>query len=111
MRNDDDIYNEIGRILFEVAPDGARKIIMRARLSRELDSCEYKYDYIDEQGNVAWFTAGGRANTDILDLLTELRLWHVENKLTGGLSAWNGLEVVLDLVKSKINIDFFYPEN
>jgi hypothetical protein len=59
--------------LFEIAPSGACKIIMRAQLSQELDSCEYEYDYIDEQGNVAWFTAGGRANTDMLDLLTELR--------------------------------------
>lgn len=109
MRSDDDIYNDIGGILFEIAPDGACKIIMRAQLSQELDSCEYEYDYIDEQGNVAWFTAGGRANTDILDLLTELRSWYVENKLTGGLPAWSGCEVTLDLVKVKISIDFIYP--
>ena len=57
---------------------------MRTQLSQELDSCEYEYDYIDEQGNIAWFTAGGRANKGILDLLTELRSWYVENKITGG---------------------------
>ena len=109
MRSDDDIYNDIGGILFEIAPSGACKIIMRAQLSQELGSCEYEYDYIDEQGNVAWFTAGGRANTDMLDLLIELRSWYVENKLTAGLSAWCGCEVTLDLVKAKISIDFIYP--
>lgn len=109
MRSDNDIYNDIGGILFEIAPNGACKIIMRAQLSQELDSCEYEYDYIDEQGNVAWFTAGGRANTDILDLLTELRSWYLENKLTAGLPAWSGCEVTLDLVKVKISIDFIYP--
>lgn len=109
MRSDDDIYNDIGVILFEVAPKGACKVIMRAQLSQELGSCEYEYDYVDEQGGVAWFTAGGRANTDILDLLTELRSWYVENKLTGGLPVWNGCVVILDLVKVKISIDFIYP--
>lgn len=109
MRNDDDIYNDIGSILFEIALGGACKVIMRARLSQELDSCEYEYDYIDEQGDVAWFTAGGRANTDIFDLLTELRSWYVNNKLTGGQPAWTGCEVTLDLVKVKISIDFVYP--
>jgi hypothetical protein len=109
MRSDDDIYNDIGSILFQIAPDGACKIIMRAQLSQELDSCEYEYDYIDKQGNVAWFTAGGRANTDILALLTELRSWYVENKLTGELPAWSGCEVTLDLVEVKISIDFVYP--
>lgn len=109
MRNDDDIYNDIGSILFEIAPGGACKVIMSARLSQELDSCEYEYDYIDEQGDVAWFTAGGRANTDIFDLLTELRSWYVNNKLTGGQPAWTGCEVTLDLVKVKISIDFVYP--
>ena len=59
MRSDDDIYNDIGGILCEIAPGGACKVIMRAQLSQELDSCEYEYDYIDERGNVAWFTAGG----------------------------------------------------
>ncbi|MFF7707579.1 hypothetical protein [Pseudomonas sp. NPDC007930] len=108
MRSDDDIYNDIGGVLIEVAPAGACKIIMRVQLSQELDSCEYEYDYIDEQGVVAWFTAGGRANTDILKLLTELCSWYVENKLTGGLPAWSGCEVILDLVKVKISIDFIY---
>lgn len=108
MRSDDDIYNAIGSTLFNIAPDGACKVIMRAQLSQELDGCEYEYDYIDEQGAVAWFTAGGRANTDIFELLIELRSWYVENKLTGGQPAWSGCEVVLDLVKVRISIDFIY---
>ena len=108
MRSDDDIYNDIGRILFELAPKGACKVIMRAQLSQELDSCEYEYDYFDEQDNVSWFTAGGRANTDMLSLLIELRHWYVENRLTGDLPVWNGCEATLDLIKVKLNINFLY---
>lgn len=111
MRSDDDIYNDIGGILFGIAPVSACKVIMRAKLSQELDSCEYEYDYIDEESNASWFTAGGRANTDILELLIELRSWYFVNKLTGGLPAWSGCEVTLDLVKVKITIDFIYPED
>lgn len=109
MRSDDDIYNDIGRLLFEAAPKAACKVIMRAKLSRELDSCEYEYDYVDEQGNSFWFTAGGRTNLNILDLLVELRSWYVKNKLTAEMPVWTGCEVTLDLVKVKISINFIYP--
>lgn len=80
---------------------------MQAQLSMELDTCKYKYDFIDEHGEISWFTGGGRANTDMLKLLTELRQWYIDNKLTAGAAAWNGCEVVLDLVNTKIGIDFF----
>lgn len=34
MRSDDDVYSDIASILFKVAPGGACKVIMRARLSQ-----------------------------------------------------------------------------
>jgi hypothetical protein len=110
MRSDSDIYNDIGAILFDVAPKGACKVVMRAQLAQELDTCEYEYDFVDEQGNVSWFTAGGRANTDMLKLLVELRHWYFENKLTAGMSVWNGCEVTIDLVGGKIGVEFIYSQ-
>ncbi|CAI8816966.1 MULTISPECIES: hypothetical protein [Pseudomonas] len=108
MRGDNDIYNDIGAILFDVAPKGACKVVMRAQLAPELDSCEHEYDFVDEQGNVSWFTAGGRVNTDMLKLLVELRHWYFQNKLTAGMSAWSGCEVMIDLVERKVGVEFIY---
>lgn len=63
---------------------------------------------MDEQDNAAWFTAGGRANREILELLVELRTWHIKNGLTGGLAIWNDCEVTLDLIKKNLNIKIIY---
>ncbi|MDU9393750.1 hypothetical protein [Pseudomonas sp. zfem002] len=104
MRSDDDIYNDLGGVLLQVAPEGSCKIIMRAKLSKGLDSCEC--DCIHEGDNVSWFTAGGRANTDMLGLLIELRRWCFNNKPAGGLPLWGGCEVVLNLVGFGVIIDF-----
>ncbi|KTB56531.1 hypothetical protein AO067_02985 [Pseudomonas viridiflava ICMP 13104] len=109
MRNDSEIYNDMGAVLVAIAPKDACKVIMRAKLSEELDTCSYEYDYIDDHGKSAWLTAGGRANTDMLDLLVELRKWYIKNKLTADLPAWNGCEVTLDLANEKLGIDFTYP--
>jgi len=110
MRSDLDIHNDIGSILAAIAPEGACQVIMRAKLSSELDTCQYEYDAVYEQGNTTWFTAGGRANTDMLALLVELRRWYIKNKLTAGHTAWDSCEVRLDLAKVKINFTFTYPE-
>jgi hypothetical protein len=108
MRNDSEIYNRIGEILMGAAPEGARKIIARAKLSKDLDSCEYEYDYIDEQGEASWFTVGGRVNTEMLSLLVELRCWYVENNLAAGLPVWDGCEITINLEEVKIAINFIY---
>lgn len=109
MRSDSEIHNDIGSILFNIAPAGATNVTMLAQLSKELDTCKYKYDYIDEQGKNSWFTGGGRANTDMLMLLKELRQWYIDKNLTSDAPAWIGCEVSLDLINSKIGIDFIYP--
>jgi len=108
MRNDSDIYNDIGAVLLKIAPKGSCRILMRASLSRDSDSCEYEYDSVDNEGKASWFTAGGRANMDMLGYLVELQNWYVENKLTSGLPVWCGCEVTLDLESMKININFSY---
>jgi len=42
MRNDQEIYKDIGTVLYSIAPDEAKKIIMRAELSPENDHCKYE---------------------------------------------------------------------
>jgi len=108
MRNDSDIYNDIGAILLKIAPRGSCKIVMRANLSQDSDSCEYEYDSVDNAGETSWFTAEGRANMDMLGCLVELQKWYVENKLTSGLPVWRGCQVKLNLDSMKISIDFSY---
>lgn len=110
MRNDQEIYKDIGTVLYSIAPDQAKKIIMRAELSPENDHCKYEYDYLDATDEIQWLTAGGRVNTDILRYLVELRNYYIENNLTNGRPAWHGCEVTLDIEKMKLNIDFRYDD-
>ncbi|MCA6223137.1 immunity protein YezG family protein [Photorhabdus antumapuensis] len=110
MRSDQEIYKDIGLILYSIVPDEARKIIMRADLSPEGDHCAYEYDYIDNSGNTEWLTAGGQANTDMLRYLVELRNYYMDNNLTNDRTVWHGCEVTLDVEQMKLNIDFKYED-
>ena len=108
MRNEQEIYKDIGTVLYSITPDEAKKIIMRAVLSPENDHCKYEYYYLDNADETRWLTAGGRANTDILRYLVELRNYYIDNNLTNGHPAWHGCEVTLDIETLKINFDFKY---
>ena len=103
-------FNEIGSLLYGIAPDDAQKIIMRASLSDESDTCEYEYDYIDNENTLKWLTAGGGANTNMLHNLVELQNYYIENNLTNGLPVWKSCEATLDLEKMQINIHFKYED-
>ncbi|MEQ5094379.1 hypothetical protein [Proteus terrae] len=108
MKTDQEIYNNIGTLLYNIAPNEAKKINMRANLSVEGNTCEYEYDYLDNENSLKWFTAGGVANTHMLHNLVELRNYYIEHNLTNDLPIWKGCEVTLDLETMKINIDFKY---
>ncbi|WP_156115477.1 MULTISPECIES: hypothetical protein [Xenorhabdus] len=43
--SDDKLYSEIGRILYESAPDNAQKILLDVELSPENDHAKFLYDY------------------------------------------------------------------
>ncbi|MGG7448518.1 hypothetical protein ACQ3G7_20880 [Kosakonia oryzendophytica] len=109
MRTDQEIYNDIGSILLAVVPDTGSKVIMRAELSPENDHCKCEFDYVDKlTGKMNWFSAGARANSDLLDLLVELRNYFLANFNSQEKPFWHGCEVTVDVESLKINIDFKY---
>lgn len=111
MRNDQEIYNDIGSILLAIAPDGASKVIMRATLSPENDHCKCEFDYVDQlTRKTNWFSAGAEANSDLMDLLVELRQFFVAMFNSQEKPFWHGCEVTVDVETLKIHIDFNYDD-
>ena len=106
---DDELYSEIGRILFESAPENAQIILLDAELSPEDDHAKFLYDYVDTKGVKTWFLPGTPATDSLLlERLVELRKYFVANNLTNGKPAWHGCLVTVDLEKMKINLDHRY---
>lgn len=111
MRSDQDIYNDIGRVLLSVAPDNISKIIMRAELSPESDHCKCEFDYVDKiTGDTNWFSAGAQANGKLLDLFIELRNFFVDNFKSQEKPFWHACEVTVNVETLNINIDFKYDK-
>jgi len=109
MRTDQEIYKDITSILLAVVPDAALKVIMRAELSPGNDHCKCEFDYVDKlTGKINWFSAGARANGDLLDLLVELRNYFVANFNSQEKPFRHGCKVTVDVEKLKINFDFKY---
>lgn len=108
MEISNNIYNDIGSILANACPNNAKKVIVRAELDAEEDACTYKFDYIDNKERLDWFDPDGRAIGDLTDQLVRLKHYFIDNTLTNGQSIWHGCEVILDLEKGKIHIDFKY---
>jgi hypothetical protein len=106
---DDELYSEIGRILFESAPENAQMILLDAELSPDDDHAKFLYDYVDDQGAKTWFLPGTPA-TDrlLLEKLVELRKFYIKQNLTNGLPAWHGCLVTVDLERMKINFEYHY---
>lgn len=107
--SDDELYSEIGRILFESAPENAQIILLDAELSPEDDHAKFLYDYVDTKGVKTWFLPGTPATDSLLlERLVELRKYFVANNLTNGKPAWHGCLVTVDIEKMKINLDYRY---
>lgn len=102
------IYNEIGQLLFNIAPEGAKTVIMKAELSPDEDHCKCQFDYINKSNDIKRFLGGARANRDMLDYLVKLRQYSIDNNLTNGLPAWVGCIVTVDIENAKIDIEFKY---
>lgn len=110
MKELDMLHNRIGQLLVDTGPEDAQKILVRATLSPEGDTCEYEYDYIDNEGHEDWFLPDAHTSYDLRLLLVELRKYYVENNLTNDHPTWNGCLLTVDLEKMKINIEFKYED-
>lgn len=107
--HDNELYSEIGRILFESAPEDAQTILLDAELSAENDHAKFLYDYVNKRGEKTWFLPGTPATDGLLlDKLVELRRFYIKQDVTVGQSAWHGCLVTVDLEKMKINFEYRY---
>lgn len=109
MRKDNDIYNDIGQLLFNISPKNSKKIILQAEFSPEGDVCTFLYDYVDTKNNTMWFeNESAQVSGKLMDYLLELKQYTLDNNLSNGYPIWTGCIVTVDIENSKINIDFKY---
>ncbi|WLG89154.1 antitoxin YezG family protein [Pseudomonas cucumis] len=107
--SEDDIYLELGQILFGTAPESAVKVIVTAEVSPESDHCKLLFNYIDGSGVEDWFRPNSpHVDINLLKGLGALRKIYKENAMTGGHPMWSGCTITLDVVVGKLAIDFKY---
>ncbi|HEN3637551.1 TPA: hypothetical protein U5E40_002178 [Yersinia enterocolitica] len=110
MNELDDLHNKIGQLLIDAGPIDADKIIARARLPLDGESCEYEYDYIDQKGEKGWFVPDKVASYDLRLLLVKMRNFYIQNNMTNGKPAWIGCEIAIDIPEEKISISLQYDD-
>ena len=108
--NEQSLYKNIGQLLIVAGPLSAVKIIARVELFSEGDGGKCEFDYISESGDQNWFDPDGRAIGDLTDLLLKLRECYLLNGLTAEGAPWSGCEIVVDVVSSKLSIDYKYED-
>ena len=81
MNELDDLHNKIGQLLVDAGPANAMKIIARAKLSLDGESCEYEYDYLDQEGDEDWFVPDKLASHDLRLLLVKMRDFYIRRPL------------------------------
>lgn len=110
MNELDDVHNKIGKLLIDAGPTDADKIIARAKLPLDGESCEYEYDYIDQQGKGDWFVPDKLASRDLRLLLVEMRDFYIKNNMTNGKPAWTACAITVDIPEEKIQISLQYDD-
>ncbi|MBP2198989.1 hypothetical protein [Pantoea cypripedii] len=110
MKELDDLQNKIGQLLVYAGPENAKKIIARAKLPLDGESCEYEYDYIDQSDSEDWFVPDKLASHDLRLLLVKMRDFYIQNNMTNGKPAWTACEITVDIPKGKININLQYDD-
>lgn len=106
----DDLHNKIGQLLVDAGPVNAKKIIARAKLPLDGESCEYEYDYIDQEDDEDWFVPDKLASHDLRLLLVKMRNFYIQNNMTNGKAAWTACEITVDIPEEKININLQYDD-
>lgn len=110
MRDLDDLHNQIAQLLVDAGPAEAKKIIARAKLALDGETCEYEYDYADQQDNEDWFVPDKLASYHLRLLLVKLRDYYIQNNMTNGKVPWTGCDITVDIPAEKISISVKYDE-
>ncbi|WP_338128246.1 hypothetical protein [Yersinia ruckeri] len=110
MMQNQDLEQKIGQILYDCGPKNAQKIIVRAEVFTENDGGKYEFDYLDENGDLDWFSPEGRAVADLTDALSAYKSFFLENNLTNGQPIWSKCEITVDIPEAKISINLQYDE-
>ncbi|WP_416768937.1 hypothetical protein ACMGT0_15875 [Pseudomonas sp. RHF3.3-3] len=107
--SEDEIYLAIGEILFSIAPDEARFVVVDAEISKGNDHCKLLFDYIDADGKKDWFSPpSSKVDSDLFDCLLLLKKEYSEKGMVGDFPLWVGCELSFDVERSKLSIDFRY---
>ncbi|CAE6874295.1 hypothetical protein R75465_08500 [Paraburkholderia aspalathi] len=105
MTRDQELYREIGQILYEAAPDESEKIVMRAKLVPQGDVCEFEYDYVGRDNSEKWFlTSDGKVDQSLREHLVALRDFFVSQNQP----VWSGCEFVLNVADGTFSVRFSY---
>lgn len=107
---DQEIYNQIGKLLIDTCSSDAQKVIVRAKLFSEGNGGTYEFDYINQSGALCWFDPPPRKVVELTELLVSLRKEFIRNDLVGENRAWEECEINLDVNVSKIGIKFSYDD-
>jgi len=110
MKELDDLHNKIGQLLVDAGPVDAVKIIARAKLSLDGESCDYEYDYIDKNRAKDWFVPDKLASYDLRLLLVKMRDFYIQNNMTNGRQGWTACEITVDIPEEKISINLQYDD-
>ena len=102
------LNNEIGQLLFKSSPNGAKKVIARLEFTPEMDVCRYLFDYYNQNDKLNWYLLDDDITDPLIDRVTELRQYYIDNNLTNGLPAWIGCIITVDIENAKLDFEFKY---
>jgi len=105
MEGKEDIYQKIGSILNAIAPVEAVEITMHSEIKDD-DVVDFRYSFLDKNGDKGSFSGGGKANYDFFLLLTRLKK---EFKSIHE-DEWNSCTFTLNR-SGKFSMDFSYDES
>lgn len=105
--NDIEICNKIAQCLFDNAPVGPKKIVMRADLAEEGDACQFEFDWVNKENEVNWFMPEGLAGTILTELLASHRAYFV----SANQRPWKSCQFTVDVEGGKFSMELFYGDD
>ncbi|WP_312319549.1 hypothetical protein [Stenotrophomonas sp.] len=108
MRNEDDVHRAVSSILNGIAPERTARLTMRARLVPDSNVCDFKFDALRLSGEVEWLDPDGGTLEKLMELVVELRDWHVMTGVTGDRDPWVACEFSLELETMRVSVGLSY---